>query len=135
MPQGSPGSPLVYAALIEDLIVQTEAEIIVAQRTARVKLDVAESSSEQVTAVSGDTHTSMHVPFLNFADDTFALGHTPQATSYAVGLLANNFATAQQILHPGKFEVLDPEGATAEVRILDDEALQAYQEKRPCRRF
>lgn len=132
MPQGSPESPIVYAALIEDLVVQTEAEIIVAQRAAGVKLDLDETTPEQVMAVSNDIHNSTHVPFLNFADDTYALGHTLQATSYAVGLLAKNFAAAQQILHPGKCEVLEPEGAAAEVTIMDDGALRAYQEAQPC---
>lgn len=127
MPQGP---PLVNAALIEDIIIQTEAEIMVVQRAAGVRLHQSATGCHSLFRC-----THGRTSYLLCVDDTSALGATPQATSYAIGRFARSFAQAQQILHPGKCEVLEPEGATADVAIFGEDALSAYQKFQPaCQR-
>lgn len=89
------------------MIQQIDAEIISAGRAPGVRLRVSESIVDELESVSADWQTHRHISCLNFADDTYTLGATPNAVSYSAGVLAHKFATAGLILHLDKCERLD----------------------------
>lgn len=57
MPQGSPESPMLYAALVEDIIEQAEHRLMVSQRPAGVRVDLTEEQAHQVELNKRSNHS------------------------------------------------------------------------------
>lgn len=108
MPQGAPESPMVYAALMEDRIAAATEDLARHRRPGGIRMDedltvddVERSKLRLQDFELGD------VVFVNFADDTYVIGASVTAVSYAVSVLQEALLPAGQVLHPGKCEFID----------------------------
>lgn len=75
--------------------------------------------------------------YFNFADDMHVLAHTLVSMSYSCSVVASEYASATQFLHPSKSEVLFPEGhPSPKVSVCTHEEVQRYvcEGERPARR-
>lgn len=126
MPQVSPENPMLDAARVEDLIQRAEQRLLVAQRPAGVRLDLAEEYVHQVElAKSKRPFGPTSQVYMNFADHTDVLGADAVDLSYATSVLAQELRSADQFLNSDECEVLTSEEEGAEdapVRLWSDEA-------------
>lgn len=107
MPQGAPESPMVYAALMEDMLGDIQDELLANCLSAGVTLD-REGSPAEVEAAKSTRRRFQHgdLAMLNFSDDTYIICATAEQASYVMGIVAKHFAKANQRLSASKNEAL-----------------------------
>lgn len=107
MPQSAPESPLVYAALVEELLDLVDAHLLVNDLPAGIQIKANEATASQVQAAREPrAYRSTDIVCYNFADATYVFGPSPLQLFYACSVIATVFSRAQQILHSAKSEVL-----------------------------
>lgn len=107
MPQSAPESPLVYAALVEELLDVVEAHLLVNDLPAGLPASATEETASQVQAARAPhAYRTRDVACYMFVDETYVFGTSPLQVSYTSSVIAHVFSRAQQILHSTKSEVL-----------------------------
>lgn len=132
MPQGAPELPLIYAALIEELLGLAKAEMIVAHFPAGISMPADALSAWQVErARAAGPFVESDLAHYYFADGTCVLGSTPAQTTNGAFVVASVFSRASQILHAANSEVLYDsaleEGGAPRVTIWPAAELEEYR--------
>lgn len=109
MPQGAPESPLVFATLVEDMLVVAKAVLTTSNLPRGVRLPDPEAERDRYDVAACNTHsriTEHDVSLCNFADDTYILAESAFATSHSISVVSRELARANQSLAGDKSECL-----------------------------
>lgn len=105
VPQGSPESATVYAAVIEDVIADVEEELRMSRRRKEIPL------TTDVTARAVDKAKNINTAFslssfayINFAGDTYIFGRREDQVSFSASVLARRLSRADQLISAEKAE-------------------------------
>lgn len=86
-----------------------------------------EQNAHQVEACRKRPSFSIdHLAYLHFEGDAYVMGATARDLSYAVSVRSLEFEATGQVLHPGKCEVLVPEGGAPRVCLWSQDQVAAY---------
>lgn len=110
MRQGPPESPLVYAALIEELRTLAEAHLAATEMRAWMWLPSQEDIAGDVDRTRKHRHSvDGHPVFYKFADDASIVGESPQTSSHLCRVVSHEFQSAELSLKSEQREAFDPQ--------------------------
>lgn len=106
---------MIYSVLMKELLLLAEAHRSVSDRPAGVKVPAAEDTQDMVERGQDTSRQFLERDpvYYNVQDDTYVLAARPVTMSYGCSVVAAEYASAGQFLHPAKSEVLFPEGQPA----------------------
>lgn len=131
IPQGSPESPAVYAAVIEGLLDKVERRLHRAGLPAGLPL----CSEGDATEVEDYKHSRRAFQpddtfAVNFADDTYVLSRATREAEYTTAVIRQEYARANQMLHPKKFQALTT-STTQPIQMWDGAQLKLHEAGQP----
>lgn len=131
IPQGSPESPAVYAAVIEGLLDRVERRLHRAGLPAGLPL----CSEGDATEVEDYKHSRKafqpdDIFAANFADDTYVLARETREAEYTSAVIRQEYARANQMLHPKKCQALTT-STKQPIQMWDDEQLKLHEAGQP----
>lgn len=105
IPQGSPESPAVYAAVLEGLLNIVEARLAEAKSPAGLPLCFEDSAAQvEQYKKSSEAFRVDDLFVVNFADDTYVISREVQEAEYTTAVIRQEYAKANQKLHASKFQ-------------------------------
>lgn len=107
MPPGAPESPMIDAAIIEDVTAEVEERLVRQRLPAGIRADDDQTTFD----IGRDTNASRPFQagdsgFLNLADDHYDLAGDTRSATYMVSSLAEDMATKGQMFNESKSEWL-----------------------------
>lgn len=131
MAQGAPESPLVFAALMEELLDVASAILTASGQPVGVPLPEPEEEDSLAQVESNNRSHSIFpgaLTICNFADDCYLFGRSAVSLSFSATVVSQTLRHANQHVAADKSEVLTTPGASASVRVWNDTERQQYED-------